>query len=91
MLDEADSGHLGAAEGDGSVVNSLEHKLVLDVLGWVQLDSASRLHLDEVRLLTSQEVFDFNLRFVLGDNGSDWEMCVDHLHSVSETLILIKT
>ena len=84
MLNEADSGNLGAAEGDGGVVNTLEDQLVLDILGWVHLNSASWLHLDEMGLLSSQEVFDFNLGFVLGNNGSDREMCMYHFHSVSE-------
>lgn len=86
LLDEADAGDLGAAEGHGGVVDTLEHELVLHVLRWVHLDSASWLHLDKVGLLSTQEVFDFDLGFVLGDNGSDREMCVNHFHSVSEAL-----
>tara|TARA_B110001450_G_scaffold244574_1_gene256856 strand:- start:610 stop:873 length:264 start_codon:yes stop_codon:yes gene_type:complete len=86
LLDEADSGNLGAAEGDGGVIDTLEDQLVLNILRWVHLDSASWLHLDEMGFLSTQEVLDFNLRFVLGNNGSDREMSMDHFHSVSETL-----
>lgn len=86
LLDLADTGDLGAAEGDLGVVDSLEDELVLHVLGGGHLDSAALLHLDQVRLLSSQEVLDFDLLLVLGDECSDWEMCMNHLHSVSEAL-----
>ena len=86
LLDSADTSDLGAAEGDGSVVDTLENDLILHVLGGGELNSASWLHLDEVRFLSTQEVLDLNLLLVLGHKGSDGEMCVNHLHFVSVAL-----
>jgi hypothetical protein len=86
LLNEADSRNLGAAEGDGGVIDTLEDQLVLNILRWVHHDSASWLHLDEMRFLSTQEVLDFNLRFILGNDGGDREMSMDHFHSVSESL-----
>ena len=87
LFDVADTGNLSAAKGDISVIDTLEDELVLDILGWVLHDSASFLHLDEMRFLSTQEVLDFNLRFILGNDSGDREMSMDHFHSVSESLI----
>ena len=86
LLNVADTGDLSAAKGDSGVVDTLEDELVLDVLGWVKHDGATLLHLDEVGFLSTQEVLDLNLFLVLGNDSSNWEMCMYHFHSVSETL-----
>lgn len=86
MLDLAHSVDLGGAEGDLTIIDTLNDQLVLDVLGGGHLDGATLLHLDQVRLLSSEEVLDFDLLLVLGDKGSNGEMCMYHLHSVSEAL-----
>jgi len=86
LFDVADTGNLSAAKGDISVIDTLEDELVLDILGWVLHDSASFLHLDEMRFLSTEEVLDLNLFLVLGDDSSNGEMCMNHFHSVSETL-----
>ena len=86
LLDLADTVDLGAAKGDLGVVDSLEDELVLDVLSGRHLDGAALLHLDQMRSLSTEEVLDFNLLLVLGDECGNWEMSMYHLHSVSETL-----
>lgn len=91
LLDLADTVDLGAAKGDLGVVDSLEDELVLDVLGGRHLDGAALLHLDQVRSLSTEEVLDFDLLLVLGDECGNWEMCMYHLHSVSETLYFTKS
>ena len=87
LLDLADSTDLCAREGHLRVVDSLNDDLVLDILGSGQRNGASLLHLDQVRFLSAQEVLDFNLLLVFGDDSSDGEMCMDHLQSVSEALL----
>lgn len=86
MLDFAHTVDLGAAKGDLGVVDSLEDKLVLDVLGSGHGNGAALLHLDQVGFLSTEEVLDFDLLLVLGDECGNWEMCMNHLHSVSEAL-----
>jgi len=41
---------------------------------------------DQVSLLTSEEVFDFELLLILGDDNIDGEMCMYESHLVSEAL-----
>lgn len=86
VLDLADTGDLSAAEGDLSVVDTLEDELILDILSLGHHNGAALLHLDQVGFLSTQEILDFNLLLVLGDDGSDGEMCMNHLHFVSESL-----
>ena len=86
MLNLADTADLGAAEGDLGVVDSLEDKLVLHILGSGHLNGAALLHLDQVGFLSTEEVLDFDLLLVLGDECGNGEMCMYHLHSVSEAL-----
>ena len=90
MLDLADSADLSAAEGNITVINSLEDELVLDILGSGHHDGAALLHLDQVGLLSTQEILDFDLLLVLGDDGGNGEMSMYHLHFVSETLNIAK-
>ena len=66
------------------VVNTIEDKFILDVLR--EIDGAALVELDQVRFLTTQEVLDFNLLLILGDDGSDGEMCMNKSHLVAETL-----
>lgn len=86
MLDLAHTVDLGGAEGDLSVIDTLNDELVLDILSSGHLDGAAFLHLDQVGLLSSEEVLDFDLLLVLRDKGSNGEMCMYHLHSVSVAL-----
>ena len=82
-----DSAHLldlGAAEGEGSVVDAVEDKLALDVLGVADLGAG--LHDDELVLLATKEVLDGDLVAVLGDDDVDGEMSVDESHFVAEAL-----
>lgn len=84
FADFANLGDFRAAEGEGSVVDSIEDQLVLILLG--ELNSASWVEVDEMTLLSSEVVFDFNLLLVFGDDGIDWEMGENTFHSISETL-----
>ena len=86
VTDVADLADLGAAEGDGGVVETVEDELVLDVLGGE--DSAAGLEVDEVALLSAEEVLDLNLLLVLGDDGVDGEMRVHESHLVAVALQL---
>lgn len=58
ISDLADLGDSGAAEGEGGVVDSIEDKLVLDVLG--ELNSGACGEVDEMSLLSTEEVLDLN-------------------------------
>ena len=65
-------------------VNSIEDELILDVLG--EEDSAAWVQLDKMRFLSAEEVLNLDLFLVLGNNGIDWEMCVNQSHFVEESL-----
>jgi len=83
----SDLAHLadsGAGLGEKTVVNAVEDEFILDVLG--EEDLASGVELDQVRFLSTQEVLDFDLLLVLGDDGSDGEMRMDKSHLVAEAL-----
>jgi hypothetical protein len=82
--DLADLADLGAAQRNKRVVDTLDDELVLDILG--KSDSAAWLEVDGVALFSSEEVLDLNLFLVLGDDGVDGEMCMDHSHLVSVAL-----
>ena len=82
--DSADLLDLGAAEGEGSVVNTVEDELTLDVV--VELDSSASLHDDVLVLLTTEEVLDGDAGAVLGDDNVDGEMSVHESHLVAEAL-----
>ena len=84
ITDLARLGDSSAADGEGLVVNTVEDKLVLGFLG--ELNGAAWSKVDEVTLLSTEEVLDFDLLLVLGDDGVDWEMCMHKSHLVSETL-----
>ena len=75
---------LGAHQREGSVVNSIEDDLTLDIGG--ELAGGATLHLDELVLLTTKEVLDSDLRAVLGDSNVDGEMSVNKSHLVAEAL-----
>lgn len=82
-----DSAHLldlRAAQGEGSVVNSIEDELTLLFRG--ERDLGTTLHLDDLVLLASQEVLDSDIGAVLGDDDVDGEMRVDESHLVAEAL-----
>lgn len=70
--------------GHTADIVTLEDELVLSGLG--KLNSASSWEVDEVTLLSTKEVLDFDLFLVLGDVSIDWEMCVNQSHFVHETL-----
>ena len=75
---------LGAAEGKGLVVDSVEEDLTLDFSGGVALGATS--HVDDLVLLATQEVLDSDHGAVLGDNHIDGEMSVHKSHLVAEAL-----
>ena len=77
-------GDSGAADGDGSVVDTVEDELVLGLLG--EGDSAAWEEVEHVTLLSTEEVLDLNLLLILGDDGVNWEMCMDESHFISEAL-----
>ena len=87
VSDIADLHHLGARLRQSVFVDSIEHKLILGI--FVQKDSAVGSELDKVGLLTTEEVLDLNLGLILGNDGTDREMRIDHFHPVAETLVLL--
>lgn len=80
----ADLIDLSAWKRETGVINTVKDNLSLVIL-WL-LDSASFLKVDEMTLLTTEEVLNFNLFSVLGDLSLDGEMCMYKSHLVSETL-----
>ena len=82
--DSANLLHLGAAEGESSVVDTIEDKLTLDVSG--VSDGGALGHLDELVLLSTEEVLDGDAGAVLGDHDIDGEMSVYKSHLVAEAL-----
>ena len=82
--DSADLLDLGAAEGEGGVVDSVEDELTLDVGGVGDLGAA--FHHDKLVLLATEEVLDGDAGAVLGDGDVDGEMGVYQPHLVSEAL-----
>jgi len=80
----ADLADLGAAEGEGSLVDTFEDKLVLGLNG--DLDSASGLHNNLLDLATTEEVLDLNGLVVLGNDSVNGEMSVNESHLVEDTL-----
>jgi len=85
LADLANLADLGAGEGDGSVVNTAEDKLILDIFGKNALDAG--LHLDLPGVSTAQEVVDLNV----GSGGVNFsvnrEMSIHQFHLVSEDLL----
>lgn len=77
-------GDLSARKGNGSITDSVENEFILDVFG--EIDGATWLENNQVSLLTTQEVFDFDLLLILGDDNIDGEMCMYESHLVSEAL-----
>ena len=75
---------LGAAEGESSVVDTIEDKLTLDVSG--VSDGGALGHLDELVLLSTEEVLDGDAGAILGDHDIDGEMSVYKSHLVAEAL-----
>ena len=81
-------GDKSAREGEVLVVDSIEDKLVLDVLG--ESDSATREEFGEEVVLSTQEVLHLNrlvgIGSLVGDGNIDGEMSVDKSHLVLEAL-----
>ena len=75
---------LGAGEGEGSVVDTFEDELTLDIVG--ELDDGASEHVDVLVLLATHEVLDGNRGAVLGDDDVDGEMSVNKSHFVAEAL-----
>lgn len=76
---------LGALEGDGSLVDTLEDEVVLlDGVGVAH--GGALLEDDLLVVLATEEVLDGDAHVVGGDDGVDGEMSVDELHLVLDTL-----
>ena len=82
--DSADLLDLRACLGEGVEVDTVEDNLTLDVGGEVALGAL--LHVDDLVLLSTEEVLNGDGVTVLGDDAVDGEMGVDHSHFVAETL-----
>ena len=80
----ADLLDLGAHLGESCEVNAVEDKFALDI-GRVG-DLGAALHVDDLVLLSTQEVLDSDGGAVLGDDNVDGEMSVDQSHFVAEAL-----
>merc|ERR1719352_1927829 len=50
----------------------------------VKVNGATLVELDQVGFLSAQEIFDFDLLLILGDDSSDGEMCMYKSHLVAE-------
>lgn len=84
VSDLAGLADLGAREGEGSVVDTVEDKLVLDLLG--EGNGGASEHVNVLVLLATQEVLDSERRTVLGDDDVNGEMSVHESHLVAEAL-----
>ncbi len=73
-----------ACLGEGVEVDTVEDNLTLDVGGERALGAL--LHVDDLVLLSTEEVLNGDGVAVLGDDAVDGEMGVDHSHFVAEAL-----
>jgi len=84
LADLADLAGTGASEGNSTDVGTVEDELILDSLGEMNGDTLT--HLDDVRLLTTEEVLDLKGLAVLSNQRVDGEMRMHKSHLVSEAL-----
>ena len=82
--DEAGLGKLGAAKGNGLLVDTFKDKLILNFSAGADL--ASGLHNNLLDVSTTEEVLHFNVGSVLGNNSVNGEMSIDQSHLVKASL-----
>ena len=84
LADLANLADTGAGLGKETDVSAVEDELILDILRGI--DGAALVELDNVGLLTTEEVLDLDVLAVLGDDSGNGEMRMHKSHLVSEAL-----